>query len=62
MKSYKDSTFQDRAGQAAKAKQDALEKLRSRPAADPAVAAERLAASERRAAAEAEKRTARKAA
>lgn len=62
MKSYKDSSFHDRAGQAAKAKQDALEQLRSRQPVDPAVTAERQAASERRAAAEAEKRAARKAA
>ena len=62
MKSYKDSSFQDRADQAARAKREALEKLRSRPPVDPAVAAERQAASQRRAEAQAEKRAAKKAA
>ena len=37
------SSFQDRAGQAAEAKRKALEKYRSRPPVDEKVAAERLA-------------------
>ena len=61
MRSYKDTTFQDRAAQAAKAKQLALLKLQSKPPMDPAVAAEREVAGRRREAAEAEKREARKA-
>ena len=62
MKSYKDSSFDDRACQAAKANQEALEKLRSRPPTDPAIAAERQAASQRRAEAQAEKSADKKAA
>lgn len=60
MKSYKDPSFQDRVGRAAEAKQKALDNLRSKPKADPEVAAERQAARLRREAAEAEKRAARK--
>ena len=49
------STFQDRAAQAAEAKQKALEQLQSRPQVDEKVAAERRAAGEEKAAARAEK-------
>lgn len=61
MKSYKDSSFRDRAGQAARAKQEALEKLRSRPPTDPAIAEGRQAASQGGAEAQAEKLAAKKA-
>ena len=49
------SSFQDRAGQAAQAKQKALEQYRSRPPIDEKVAAERVAAGQRRDQAKAEK-------
>ena len=49
------STFQDRAAQAAEAKQKALEQLQSRPQVDEKVAAERRAAGEEKEAARAEK-------
>ena len=62
MKSFKDSSFDNRAAQAAEAKQKALDRLRSRPPIDPAVLAERQAAQLKREAAENEKRAARKAA
>jgi hypothetical protein len=62
MKAYKDPSFDNRAGQAADAKQKALDQLRSKPPIDPGVAAERQAASAKREAAEREKRAARKAA
>src|SRR5205085_10634321 len=55
------SSFQDRAGQAAQAKQKALEQYRDRPPVDEKVAAERKAAAEQRDAAKAEKTAARKA-
>jgi len=55
------STFQDRAAQAAEAKQKALEQLKSRPPVDEKLAAERIAAGEQRAAAKAEKAAAKKA-
>src|SRR3954452_11889317 len=55
------SSFQDRAAQAAEAKKKALEKHRSRPPVDEKVAADRLAASQARDAAKAEKATAKKA-
>jgi hypothetical protein len=55
------STFKDRAGQAAEAKQKALEKFKSRPPVDEKLAAQRLAAAERREAARAEKAAAKKA-
>ena len=55
------STFKDRAGQAAEAKQKALEKFKSRPPVDEKLAAQRLAAAERREAARAEKAAANKA-
>lgn len=62
MKSYKESSFQDRTGRAAEAKAKALEQLRSRPPIDPKVRAERMAASLRRDAAKADKAAARTAA
>ena len=55
------NTFKDRAGQAAEAKQKALEKFKSRPPVDEKLAAQRLAAAERREAARAEKAAAKKA-
>ena len=55
------SSFKDRAGQAAAAKQKALEQYRSRPPVDEKVAAERMAASQKREAARAEKAAAKKA-
>jgi hypothetical protein len=58
MPPFKDS-FQDRVGQAAEAKRKALEKLRSKPPVDPAVAAERQEAARRREARAEEKRAAR---
>ncbi|MES2119795.1 MAG: DUF6481 family protein [Pseudomonadota bacterium] len=60
MMSYK-STFQDRAGQAAEAKQKLLDQYKSRPPVDEKVAAERAAAAERKEAARAEKAAAKKA-
>ena len=55
------STFQDRAAQAAEAKQKALEHYRARPPVDESEAAERFAAGEERSAAKAEKAAAKKA-
>ena len=55
------STFQDRAGQAAQAKQKALEKYKSRPPVDEKLAAERAAAGQRWEEAKAEKAAAKKA-
>jgi hypothetical protein len=55
------STFQDRAAQAAEAKQKALEQYRSRPPVDDQQAAERIAAGEKRAGARAEKAATKKA-
>jgi hypothetical protein len=55
------SSFQDRAGQAAKAKEKALEQYKSRPPVDEQLAAERAAASQQREAARAEKAAAKKA-
>ena len=55
------STFQDRAAQAAEAKQKALEQYRARPPVDEQQAAERLAAAQQRDAAKAEKAAAKKA-
>lgn len=62
MKSYKDPSYQDRAGRAAEAKQRALDNLRSKAPADEKIMAERRAARLKREAAEAEKRAARKSA
>jgi hypothetical protein len=53
--SFKNPSFQDRAGQAAQAKNKALEQLRLRPPIDEKVVAERKAADERRQAAKAQK-------
>lgn len=55
------NTFQDRAAQAAEAKQKALEQYRARPPVDASEAAERIAAGEQRAAARAEKAATKKA-
>jgi hypothetical protein len=55
------STFQDRAAQAAKAKQKALEQLQSRPPVDEKLAAERIAAGQEKEAAKAQKAAAKKA-
>jgi hypothetical protein len=55
------STFQDRAGQAAQAKQKALEQYKSRPPVDEKLAAERKAAGQRREEAKAEKAATKKA-
>src|SRR5215212_7929487 len=55
------SSFQDRAAQAAKAKQKALDQLRARPPVDETVAAERIAAGQEREAAKAQKAAAKKA-
>src|SRR3954470_21481890 len=55
------SSFQDRAAQAAQAKQKALEQLRAKPPLDEKAAAERLAAGQQREAAKAEKAAAKKA-
>ena len=62
MKSYKDPSYQDRAGRAAEAKQRALDNLRSKTPVDEKIVAERRAARLKREAAEAEKRAARKSA
>jgi hypothetical protein len=56
------SSFQDRAGQAAAAKQKALEQYRARPPVDEKLAAERKAAGQARDAAKAEKAASKKAA
>ena len=61
MKSYKDPSFQERVGRAAKAKQEALDRLRTKPPVDEKILAERQAARERREAAQAEKRAAKEA-
>ena len=57
MPPFKDS-FQDRVGQAAEAKRKALEKLKSRPPVDPAVAEARAEAARQREAKAEEKRAA----
>jgi hypothetical protein len=57
MPPFKD-TFQDRVGQAAEAKRKALEKLKSKPPVDPAVAEARLEAARQREARAEEKRAA----
>ncbi len=62
MKSYKEPTYQERVGRAAKAKEAALEQLRSRPAVNEQDQAERLAARLARDAAANERRVAKKAA
>lgn len=55
------SSFQDRAAQAAQAKQKALEQLQSRPPVDEALAEQRRAAGEEKQAAKAQKAAAKKA-
>jgi hypothetical protein len=55
------STFQDRAAQAAEAKKKALAKLQSRPPVDEKTAAERRAAGEQKEEAKAQKAAAKKA-
>ena len=60
--SFKNPTFQDRAGQAADARHKALEQLRQKPPRDEKLVAERIAAAEKREAAKAEKAAAKKAA
>ncbi len=55
------STFKDRAGQAAEAKQKLLDQYKSRPPVDEKAAAERAAAAERKQVAKAEKAAAKKA-
>src|SRR3569623_1944816 len=59
MAGYKTPDFNERAAAARAAKQSALEKLRNKPAADPAVIAERQATQAARAAAAAARRAAR---
>ena len=60
--SFKNPTYQDRVGQAAEARQKALEQLRKKPPRDEKVVAERIAAAEKRDAAKAERVAAKKAA
>jgi hypothetical protein len=55
MSSYNEPSFQQRVADAAKAKEKALERLRSRPPADEQALAERKAASLKKEAAKAEK-------
>jgi hypothetical protein len=62
MKTYQNFTFEDRAAQAADAKKRTLAQLRAKKPVDPEVQKERLAMSEKRAAAQEEKRASRKAA
>ena len=60
--SFKNPTYQDRVGQAAEARQKALEQLRKKPPRDEKLVAERIAAAEKRELAKAEKAAAKKAA
>lgn len=60
MPSFKNPTYQDRVGQAADARQKALEQLRQRPPRDEKLVAERIAAAEKRETAKAEKAAAKK--
>jgi hypothetical protein len=62
MKTYQNFSFQDRAAQGSKAKQEKLDLLRAKPPLDPAVKEAQLIASQKREAAAAEKRANRKAA
>lgn len=57
---FKIPDFNERTAMAKEARQKALEKLKDRPALDPALVAERAAAQEAKAAAEAEKRAAKR--
>ena len=61
MAAYKDPGFKERAALSADAKRKALEKLKAKPAIDPAVLAERTAARLAKEAAESEKRRAKQA-
>jgi hypothetical protein len=61
MKSHRDSSFQDRLDRAAKAKEMALEQLRSRPPIDAKLLAERKATSVKRETDQAERAAAEKA-
>jgi hypothetical protein len=61
MAGYKEPGFQDRVKAAAEARAKALDRLKAKPAADPAVLAERAARAAEREAAKAEKREAAKA-
>jgi hypothetical protein len=61
MKAYREPSYQDRMGRAAKAKQKALDLLEAKPVPDEATLAVRRAAALGRDAARAEKRAARKA-
>ena len=60
--SFKNPTYQDRVGQAAEARQKALDHLRQRPPRDEKIVAERMAAAQRRDEAKTEKAAAKKAA
>ena len=62
MKSFKNPSFQDRAGQAAAAKKQALDQLRTRPQPDEKILEERRAANLRREMAKAQKAEAKRAA
>jgi hypothetical protein len=62
MTSFKQPSFQERVGQAADAKEKALEQLRLRPEPDEKMVAQRKAAGEQRQAAQVEKANAKKAA
>ncbi len=62
MAAYKAPTFQDRAAAAAKAKQQALEKFKAKPPADPALLEEKRLAREAREKALADERAAKAAA
>jgi len=61
MKAYQGPSYQDRVGRAAAAKQEALDRLKARPAVDEATLAARREAAAARQAAQAEKRAARQA-
>jgi hypothetical protein len=61
MASFRNPSFEERIGRAAEAKKKALEHLRSRPPVDPAILAERKAASARKEAADANRAAAREA-
>lgn len=62
MAGFKEDSFNDRTARAKAAREAALAKLANRPAVDPEVAAQRLAAQQAKAAAQAEKSATRKAA
>lgn len=60
MASYKEPSFNERQAAAAKARQEVLDKLKSRAPVDPAIAAAKKEAAEKREAVQAEKRAAKK--